>query len=82
MVTFVPWDTVAGVATHVIAGLALMAGLGLMVIWTGADAVAAVESETRSEGVVEPAVVGVPERMPAADRVRPDGRPPVGTLQA
>jgi len=82
MVTFVPWGTVADVAMHVIVGLALVVELGLTVILTGADAVAPVESVTRSEGVDEPVVVGVPERMPAAERVRPDGRPRVGTLQA
>ena len=72
-VTFVPWGTVAGVGTQVIAGVALRLTLMLM----GADAVAPVESETRSVGVNEPAVAGVPERVPVVERLRPEGSAPV-----
>ena len=48
---------------------------------SSAVAVAPVESETMREGVVEPALVGVPVRVPVAERLKPGGRLPGAALQ-
>jgi hypothetical protein len=59
----------------------VMVGLGLILMLSSVVAVAPVESETMREGVVEPALVRVPVRVPVAERLKPGGRLPGAALQ-